>query len=116
MPQRKSDCRWGQACPAFLLIAKSAEAEKVGATQHSAKHLSQSARRLRRPPSEASSAYLRFSDNVRGLLFWVYVIIWDELETLTPNTEFFGRHPRSRLPIRASNKAVSLSLICSKYT
>src|SRR5947209_1397984 len=32
MPQRKSDCRLGQACPASLSIAKSAEAEKVGAS------------------------------------------------------------------------------------
>ena len=116
MPQQKSDCRWGQACPAFFVIAKSAEAEKAGATQHSAKQLAQSARRLRRPPSEASSACLRFSDNVRGLLFWAYVISWGELETFTPSTECFGRHPRSRLPIRVSNTAVSLSLICSKYT
>ncbi len=68
MPQRKSDCRLGQACPAFFLIAKSVEAEKVGATQHSAKQFAQSARRLRRSPWEAGSACLRFSDNVRGLL------------------------------------------------
>ena len=26
MPQRKSDCRWGQACPAFFVIAKLAHA------------------------------------------------------------------------------------------
>ena len=81
MPQRKSDCRLGQACPAFLSIAKSAEAEKAGATQHSAKQLSQSARRLRRPFSEADAAAdaasgsasgstcSRLSDNVRGLLY-----------------------------------------------
>src|ERR1019366_5547624 len=50
MPQRESVCRWGQACPAGLLIAKSAEAEKAGATQHSPKQLWQSARRVRRPP------------------------------------------------------------------
>src|SRR5258708_10435848 len=97
MPQQKSDCRWGQACPAFFVIAKSAEAEKAGATQHSAKQLAQSARRLRRPPSEASSACLRFSDNVRGLLFWAYVISSGELETFTPSTECFGRHLVCRL-------------------
>src|SRR5258708_5439265 len=57
MPQRKSDCRLGQACPAFFVIAKSAEAEKAGATQHRAKQLSQSARKLRRPPSGAGSTY-----------------------------------------------------------
>src|SRR5258708_26858227 len=116
MAERRSDGRRGQARPAFCVIAKSAEAEKAGATQHSAKQVAQPARRLRRPPSGASSACLRFSANVRGLLFWVYVIIWGELEKLTPSTEFFGRHPRSRLPIRVSNKAVSLTLICSKYT
>jgi hypothetical protein len=49
MPQRKSDPRLGQACPASLSIAKSAEAKKAGATQHSAKQRSQSARRLGRP-------------------------------------------------------------------
>ena len=47
MPQRKLGWRWGQGCPAGLLIAKSADAEKAGATQHSAQQLSQSARRLR---------------------------------------------------------------------
>src|SRR5438046_1392129 len=67
MSQRKSDCRWVQACPAFLSIAKSAEAEKAGATQHSAKQFSQSACRLRPSPGGASFPYSRFSDNVRGL-------------------------------------------------
>src|SRR5882724_8530457 len=62
MPQRKSDCRWGQACPASLSIAKSAEAEKAGATQHSPKQRSQSARRLRRPLSGKRSACSRSSD------------------------------------------------------
>src|SRR5260370_11909227 len=99
MPQQRSDCRWGQACPAFFVIAKSAEAEKAGATQHSAKQLAQSARRLRRPPSEASSACLRFSDNVPGLLFWPYLISWRELDTFTPSTHCFERHPPTRLPL-----------------
>src|ERR1700716_4248135 len=63
MPQRKSDFRLGQACPASLLIAKSAEAEKAGATQHSAKQRSQSARRLRRPLSGRGFACSRFSGN-----------------------------------------------------
>ncbi len=31
MAQRKSGSRCGQACPAFLSMAKSAEAEKAGA-------------------------------------------------------------------------------------
>src|SRR6266571_5145080 len=45
MAQRKSDCRFGHACPASLSMAKSADAEKAGATQHSPKQRSQSARR-----------------------------------------------------------------------
>lgn len=43
MPQRKSGCRLGQACPAALSIAKSAEAVNAGATQHSPKQLAVSA-------------------------------------------------------------------------
>src|SRR5450759_4523159 len=50
MPHLKSGCRLAQACPEGLSIAKSAETEKAGATQHSAKQLSQSARRLRLIP------------------------------------------------------------------
>src|SRR5450759_1856944 len=46
MPQRKSGRRLGQGCPASLSMAKSAEAEKAGATQHSPKQRSHSARRL----------------------------------------------------------------------
>jgi hypothetical protein len=109
MPQRKSDCRLGQACPVFLLIAKSAEAEKAGATQHSAKHLSQLARRLGRSPSKMGSASLRFSDNVCGLLFCIYVIIWCELEMLTLSMEFFGSHPHSHLPQYKYQSRVSFS-------
>src|SRR6266536_2546512 len=56
MPQRKSACRFGQACPAGLSMAKSAEAEKAGATQHSPKQRSQSARRSRRRPSGSGAA------------------------------------------------------------
>src|SRR5665647_53596 len=66
MAQRKSGCRWGQACPAGLLIAKSAEAEKAGATQHSAKQLAQSARRSGRPRSGADPVCSRLLDNVGG--------------------------------------------------
>jgi hypothetical protein len=68
MPQRKSDRRWGQACPAFLVIAKSAEVEKAGATQHRAKQCPQSARRRRRAPSTARAAASRLSAIVRYLL------------------------------------------------
>src|SRR5471032_3120497 len=56
MPQRKSGVRFGHACPAFLVIAKSAEAENAGTTQHRAKQLMQSARRLARSPSGAASS------------------------------------------------------------
>jgi hypothetical protein len=49
MPHRKSGCRWRQGYPAGLSIAKSAEAENAGATQHSPKQRSQSARRTRCP-------------------------------------------------------------------
>jgi hypothetical protein len=66
MPQRKSVCRWGQACPAGLLIAKSAEAEKAGATQHSPKQRSQSARRVRRSPVLIAVAAALASRRVRG--------------------------------------------------
>src|SRR6266566_3118243 len=44
MPHRKSGCRWGQGRPAGLSIAKSADAENAGATQHSPKQRPQSAR------------------------------------------------------------------------
>jgi hypothetical protein len=47
-------------------MAKSGEDEKAGATQQSAKQLSQSARRLRRSTPEAGSGRWRFSDNVDG--------------------------------------------------
>ena len=69
MPQRKSGCKLEQAWPAFLVIAKSADAEKAGATQHSAKQFLQSARRLERSPSGTGStcSCSRFSDNVGGL-------------------------------------------------
>src|SRR6266480_1941909 len=50
MEQRKSRRRWGDACPAPLSMAKSAEAEKAGATQHSPKQRPQSARSLARCP------------------------------------------------------------------
>jgi hypothetical protein len=63
MPQRKLDrAKLGQGTPASLLIAKSTEAEKAKATQHSAKQSSQSARKLARSGLEAGgSAGLRFS-------------------------------------------------------
>src|SRR5262245_45329388 len=48
MEQRKSDRSWGQARPAALSMAKSAEAQKAGATQHSPTQRSQSARSSRR--------------------------------------------------------------------
>lgn len=64
MAQRKSDCRFGQACPASLSMAKSAEAEKAGATQHSPKQRSQSARRLERRPSGEGAAGWSSSGNV----------------------------------------------------
>src|SRR5665647_1989039 len=67
MSQRKSACRFGQACPAGLLIAKSAEDEKAGATQHSAKQLWQSALRPGRSPAAEGSSCSRISDNVCGL-------------------------------------------------
>src|SRR4051794_3302736 len=54
MPQRKSASRLGHGRPASLSIAKSAEAAKGSATQHSPKQLSQSA--------------FRDSDKSRGLL------------------------------------------------
>ena len=44
MPQRKPDRRFGQGCPAGLSIAKSADAENPGATQHNPKQRAQSAR------------------------------------------------------------------------
>src|SRR5215475_6012504 len=56
MPHRKSARRWGQGCPAGLSIAKSADAENAGATQHSPKHRPQSARRTRCPPPRAGPA------------------------------------------------------------
>jgi hypothetical protein len=46
--QRSSAARFGQTTPAGLSIAKSAEAVKDGATQHSATHALQSARSLPR--------------------------------------------------------------------
>src|SRR5215468_1284295 len=55
MPHRKSARRWGQGCPAGLSIAKSADAENAGATQHSPKHRPQSARRTRCPPPRAEA-------------------------------------------------------------
>src|SRR5262245_56198149 len=64
MAQRKSGCRWGQACPASLSIAKSAEAEKAGATQHSPKQRSQSARRPRRALPGKGCECSRSSDNL----------------------------------------------------
>src|SRR5262244_4212575 len=48
MPQRKSARRFGHGWSAALSIAKSAEAENAGATQHNAKHRTQSARNSRR--------------------------------------------------------------------
>jgi hypothetical protein len=45
IPQRNPAPRFGQACPAGLSIAKSAEAANAGATQHSPKQRAQSARR-----------------------------------------------------------------------
>src|SRR6266545_4342543 len=68
MAQRKSDCRFGQGFPASLSMAKSAEAEKAGATQHSPKQRSQSARRLRGRPSGTGAAGESSSGNVDGLL------------------------------------------------
>jgi hypothetical protein len=50
MEQPKSDCRFGHGWPAALSTAKSAEAEKAGAMQHSAKQRPQSARSLWRYP------------------------------------------------------------------
>ncbi len=44
MPQRKSGPRWRQGWPAGLSMAKSAEREKAGTTQHSPAHRAQSAR------------------------------------------------------------------------
>lgn len=70
MPQRKSACKLGQACPAFFVSAKSTEAEKAGTTQHSAKQCPQSARRSGRSPAEAGSAYSCFSDNICTLSHW----------------------------------------------
>src|SRR5664279_27126 len=67
MAQRKSDCRWRQAFPAYLSIAKSVEAEKAGTTQHSPKQLSQSPRRLRRALSARCTAWSHSSDTVRDL-------------------------------------------------
>ena len=68
MPQRNSGVRFVQGCPASFVIAKSAEAQKAGTTQHRAKHLLQSARRLRRPPSGSGSTCSRHSDNGCDLL------------------------------------------------
>src|ERR1700689_3233488 len=65
MAQRKSGCRFGQGCPASLSMAKSAEAEKAGATQHSAKQRSQAARRLSRS-LPAAAAYWSSSGNADG--------------------------------------------------
>src|SRR5690242_56043 len=48
MVQRKSSARLGQGWPAGLVMAKSADAAKAGATQHRAKQRAQSARRSRR--------------------------------------------------------------------
>jgi hypothetical protein len=45
IPQRNPSPRFGHACPAGLSMAKSAEAENAGATQHSPKQRAQSARR-----------------------------------------------------------------------
>jgi hypothetical protein len=44
MPHRKSEPRFGQARPAGLSMAKSADAANAGATQHRPKQLAQSAR------------------------------------------------------------------------
>src|SRR5450759_1371108 len=64
MPQRKSGRRLGQGCPASLSMAKSAEAEKAGATQHSPRQRSQSARRLRRRTSRSDDASSPYPDIV----------------------------------------------------
>src|SRR5215468_7326422 len=56
MEQRKSRRRLGHACPARLSMAKSADAEKAGATQHSPKQRPQSARSLARCPPGAEAA------------------------------------------------------------
>src|SRR5215472_16520453 len=90
MLQRKSGCRWGQAWPAFFVIGKSAETENVDATQHRAKHLSQSARRLRRPPSEADSASVCFSDNVCHLLSWSVASIPEMCQKCDESQAFVG--------------------------
>jgi hypothetical protein len=44
MPHRESANRFGQGAPAALSMAKSAEAENAGATQHNPAHRLQSAR------------------------------------------------------------------------
>src|SRR5260370_38241446 len=97
MPQRKSARRLGHACPGGLVSAKSAEAAKAGATQHSAKQRSQSARRLRKRASSASVAgvtWSRCSDTVNGLLY-------EATELLLATTAGLGQHvSRSPLPER----------------
>jgi len=70
MPQRKSVRRLGQVCPALFVIAKSAEAEKAGTTQQSAKQFSQSARRLEWSSSAVVVVSSCFSDNWCGLLLF----------------------------------------------
>jgi hypothetical protein len=64
MPHRKSGPKWGHGCSAGLSIAKSAEAENTGATQHSPKQRSQSARRARCPLSRPGSGCPGSSDRV----------------------------------------------------
>jgi hypothetical protein len=51
MPQPKSVRRWRQGVPGDLLIAKSAEAENPGTTQHKPTQRAQSARNAARRES-----------------------------------------------------------------
>ena len=70
MEQRKSRRRWGHACPAPLSMAKSAEAEKAGATQHSPKQRPQSARSLARCPPGTEAKGGSGSGTAGLLLIW----------------------------------------------
>lgn len=104
MPQRKFACRLGQACPASLFSAKSAETEKAGTTQHSAKQFSQSARRLRRSPwVVGSSAWSCFSDNVCGLLREAIVLVAASVFNISMETSITDAvgdsHASCRFPI-----------------
>src|SRR5664279_5730043 len=103
--QRKSGCRWGQACPASLSKAKSAEAENGSATQHRPKQLAQSASRFRRARPRKGSVSLRFPDKASVLLL-------DQQRSLVVRLPDGSALPA--LPARGGTRAVSCGLAWSR--